>query len=716
MKPIAVEITHFRGWRIRRRISLRAPIILIAGDNGRGKSSLLNSIEWCLYGAEVARKGSGIDERQDWELRTRTEKADTAPTRVELELDTAEGPFKVCRRRGAAATAREPDTLTIHSPDGAVLTDEAAASWLKESAIPDWATYRRAHCFHQEAARQRVVRTSERSAILAALLGLDDEIALRNTLESCKPSSLFTEIDRTLEELNGEARRALELPKRRLADLERQGAEIGLDPSQLNESTAETLRSKLVDQARQLSNRLGLTTDFPDKGDPAAIRDWAPTWPSLARSVSPALSALEKYRPRHAEIDRHIANYEVDYRAWRQAQSKREQERQSGGDPKQREATVNRASAQLTETILALQHSHARVKLLVDAKAVIETAGGKEDCPVCQTHVSGLAERLDRAIDRMRSDEFQAHQSAERAARAALEKAQLDRETLQELVDEEARARRRVDHRHAHLEQALGMDESTAVHDVLAEARKRREALGAEISRLEGLASDRDLSIRDHQADCIRLEVLEKWLSASEQARSRFDLTAMPEWSGFNEALDELAALGGDLDFLGGLAREIQAERSRVRAAEVNKALGKYYALITRDDQAIQVRVHATAQRISYHLIDASDRLAVPVLNQAGINALSLAFLFAQSEARAGADAWSLVALDDPTQSLDAEKQKGLSQAIEELANRCSVLVATVPGQLSERLEEFVSKPRRIVRLGPWSPTDGATIESEVDL
>ena len=115
-----------------------------------------------------------------------------------------------------------------------------------------------------------------------------------------------------------------------------------------------------------------------------------------------------------------------------------------------------------------------------------------------------------------------------------------------------------------------------------------------------------------------------------------------------------------------------------MRAAEVNQALGKYYALITRDDQAIQIRVHATAQRISYHLIDASDRLAVPVLNQAGINALSLAFLFAQSEARAGADAWSLVALDDPTQSLDAEKQKGLSQAIEELANRCSVLVATV--------------------------------------
>ena len=54
----------------------------------------------------MAKKGSGIDERQDWELRTRTDRADPEPTREELEFDTAEGPFKVCRQRDAAATAR----------------------------------------------------------------------------------------------------------------------------------------------------------------------------------------------------------------------------------------------------------------------------------------------------------------------------------------------------------------------------------------------------------------------------------------------------------------------------------------------------------------------------------------------------------------------------------------------------------------------------------
>ena len=660
-------------------------------------------------------EGFGIDERQDWELRTRTERGDTEPTRVELELNTADGLVKVCRERRAEAKAREADALTIQGPNGAVQTDEGADSWLIEVGIPDWETYRRAHCFHQESARQRVVSTTERSAILAALLGLDDDIALRKTIESNGPSKLFTEIDRTVEALNDEAHRTLELPQQRLSELERQGAEIGLDSSQFCESNAKTLRSSLVVRARALADRLGLTTDLPDESDAAAVRNWALTWPATARSFSPALSALEKYRFQSFQFDQHIANIEGNDAAWQVARSQLEQERQTGGDEAQRKAKVTEAKAKLTKSIKTLQQCNAIVKLLVDARKAVEVAGQNDACPVCETNVPGLAGRLETTIDRMRSDEFHALQSAEDDARAKLECAKSTLQKLQELVNDEARARRRVDKLRNKLEQALGIDESTAVHDVLAEAKKRREALGSEIAKLEGLASDRDQSIQDHQADWSRLDIIEKWVSASEKAESSIELSALPEWFEFNEAIDELAGFGSDLAFLGGLARDVQAERSNVRAGEVNKALGKYYSLITQDDTAIQVSAHTTALRISYDLVDASDRLAIPVLNQAAINALSLAVLFAQSEAQAGTNSWKLVALDDPVQSLDSEKQTGLCQAIEELAKSCSVLVATIPGQLSDRIQNYVSKQRHIVTLGPWSQADGATIENEVD-
>lgn len=715
MKPTAITVSYFRGWKNEHRVTLDAPITLIIAENGRGKSSLLNAIEWCLYGAVVTKKGSGIDERQDWEIRTRAEKDDTEPTVVTLELETAEGLTSITRKRSAAAKQREADRITIQDLNGTVLTDDSAESWLVEFGVPDWETYRRSHCFHQEAVRQRVVSTTERSAILATLLGLDDDLALRNTIESNQPTKLFAEIDKTLEELNEEAHRALELPRRRLSELESQANTIGVDASQLSGSTANTQRSQLVARGRDLAARLALEAEFPDETDAAAVRDWATKWPATARSSSPALASLEGHRHRLAQLDQLVSDYEQVDGTWQEARSILQQERQTGGDEAQRETKFTAANAKLTEATLALKQNNARVQLLVDAKAAIEAASQNDECPVCESNVPGLAERLEAAIETLRSDEFEALQAAQEAASAALNRATSARDALQNQASAEEMARGRVDEQRKKLRDTLEIDESTTVHDFLAEAKKLRESIQTEITNLEALASNRDQSIEDHKVDWDRLDYIEKWLGATEKAESSIDLSATPEWAEFNEALDDLAGFGSDLAFLGSLARDVQAERSDVRATEVNKALGKYYSLITQDDTVVQVGVRTTAQRISYDMVDASGRPAVPILNQAAINALSLAVLFAQSEAQASADSWELVALDDPVQSLDSEKQTGLARAIEELADCCSILVASVPSQFSDRLLSHVSRQRHIVTLGPWSRADGASIANEVD-
>ncbi len=716
MKPLAITVSRFRGWKSEHRITLDAPITSIVAENGRGKSSLLNAIEWCLYGAEVTIKGSGIDERQNWELRTRVEKDDSEPTVVMLELDTAEGSALITRKRSANAKAREADQFTVQDSNGTVLAGDSAETWLVDSGMPDWETYRRAHCFHQEAARQRVVSTTERSAILTALLGLDDDLALRNTIESIQPSKLFTEIDKTLEALNKEARRALDFPRQRLSEIENEATEMRLDANQLSDSNANTLRSRLVARARELATRLGLEADFPDEKDARAVRDWATKWPATARFSSPALVSLEGHRRRAAEFDQLLIDYQQVDSTWQEVQSKLQQERQSGEDEAQRIAKVTVANDKLTEANTALEQNNAKVKLLVDAKAAIEEANHKDECPVCETDVPGLKERLGVEIETLRSDDFVALQAAQESARAKLDRTKVAQDVLVALVSAEATARGRVDEQRDKLRDLLTIDESITVHDILAEGKKQRESIQSEITGLEALSSDRDQRIEDHQANCERLDLIEKWLGAAERAESSIDLSALPKWSELNEAIDELAGFGSDLEFLGSLARDIQAERSESRAAEVNKALGKYYALITQDDTALQVSVHTTAQHISYDLVDESGLSAVPILNQAAINALSLAVLFSQSEDRAMTGPWELVAVDDPAQSLDSEKQAGLARAIEELSNHCSILVATVPGHLSERLRDYVSKRRHMVTLGPWSRTDGACIEDEIDL
>ena len=340
MKPVAITVSRFRGWKNQQRVSLAAPITSVQAENGIGKSSLLNAIEWCLFGARVTIKGSGIDERQGWELRTRTDKSDDEPTTVTVELETAHGAATVTRQRAANAKARDPGTVELTDADGNVLTGEEAESWLTEAGLPDWETYRRAHCFHQEAARQRVVDSGERNAVLAELLGLGDDIALRDAIKSHNPGKIFSWIDEILDDLNDEAHRALELPKQRLQRIEERAFAAGLTRDDLSEGGASALRSELVKGAVELAGLLEMEVSIPAETDVAAVREWAPSWPARARAGAPALKALDDLRREEANLSKLLAKLEFAESELKKAQSELRDEISIGGDHATRENNV----------------------------------------------------------------------------------------------------------------------------------------------------------------------------------------------------------------------------------------------------------------------------------------------------------------------------------------------------------------------------------------
>ncbi len=191
----------------------------------------------------------------------------------------------------------------------------------------------------------------------------------------------------------------------------------------------------------------------------------------------------------------------------------------------------------------------------------------------------------------------------------------------------------------------------------------------------------------------------------------------MDSWHELNVAIDRAAGLACDLEALAQMARTVQEERSIERVDQVNIALGEYYALITGEAAASDIRVQTkrTARKLAYELLDHTGNQAVPVLNQAAINALSLALLFAQAEAQAD-DALQYIVLDDPIQSLDAEHQVGLARAIEALPSHWGVMLGVIESPLVERLKEYVSVPRHMIMLGRYSPDTGSQIESQESL
>src|SRR5260221_7686009 len=90
-----IEICGFRGFTTQQEIAFGKPLILVYGENRNGKSSIINAIEWCLFGPEVAANKYGdIRERVDWEVKN----LNSPNCHVQCEFRTPDGKTLKARR------------------------------------------------------------------------------------------------------------------------------------------------------------------------------------------------------------------------------------------------------------------------------------------------------------------------------------------------------------------------------------------------------------------------------------------------------------------------------------------------------------------------------------------------------------------------------------------------------------------------------------------
>ena len=779
IRPLWVEVQEFRGWRARRRLPLDRRLTVIVGENRCGKSSTLNAIEWCLFGAGVEKAASGLGERADWEVRPRG--AGESPTEVTLALATPEGEVWVRRRRSGKARAAKGDDLTVRRVDattspgtdaatpaargapGAVvadatpLTGQAAERWLAGHGLGDWETYRRAHCFHQEAARQRVLEKPDRSAILAGLLGLGEDRELRDTLAGLKAGALVREVDAVLAGLGEEVQKALWRPQQQVIALEqRLLAQRGLERWQLGPALEAEVAQRLLDRARRLAAALGVSVTLPDTNtntntnantgtgtgtgskaeantntnisatatatteaptpptptDLAAVLHWAGAWPGVVRASPGVLRDLPALRRRSGSLAAALELAAPSEAAWRGAEGSLTAAVASGGDEALRTQRHQAAEVALAEADAALKAAHALAALLRDARSVLAARAAPERCPVCESVVPDLPARIDAALASQGSQTLEALTAVRDQRRAARDEAERALQELRGLARRRNLAWSAWERQRKDLVQHLP---APVPADVLAAANAERARLAAEVRRLEQLDLARDASLSDHDADRLLLKDLRDWALASQAAHTPVELGALPAWAELEKAVDEAAAYASDVECLEEVAREAQTERSAARVQEVNRTLGEYFAAITGSGGArgVQVHAHRTPKGLDYQLWDGTGESAVPVMNQAAINALSLAALFAQAEDAAAREGLAWVVLDDPVQSLDEAHQQGLAEALRRLSERCHVLIAAVPSPLVERLRTHVPAERRFLFLGPWQEESGSTIARE---
>jgi DNA repair exonuclease SbcCD ATPase subunit len=715
MRLVAIEIQGFRGWKERAELRFDTPITAIVAPNKAGKSSTLNAIEWCFYGDAVCKSASGIDERAAWEIAPRG--GDGSPTEVRLTLQIAGESAVVMRTVDGGGPRKGKSSFEVRTPAGTQLFEADATSWLCAQGLPDWETYRRAHCFHQESARTRILSQADRSAVLASLLGLDDDLRVREAIKKCGDSKPVGAIDEELDGLQSHVESVLGRPRKEMEKIEARLAARGIARAQVHEGKALEVRGCMLVRAGTLAAKLGIEVTFPDQSDGVAVERWAHEWPQTAGGSAPALAPLAMLRKRQASLDAAIGSVGAFEVSWTAASRSVEEATKKDGGRAAREERRKLARGRAVAAKEAVERANERVALLRDTQRYLtprsdasgaatgsSATSSSERCPVCDTPVSGLLSRIEREIETSSSVELFAL-AAERDKQAKEES-----DAIKSLEDLSVLERALADAEHrrqlarANLESSLAGEIPPDTHDVLAAARKLLETLRVQITDLQGLESARAESLAAHAKDIDLLLDLERWLAAARSADSQLDAQSLPAYAALDAAIDDASGFAADLEAVAEMARDAQAERSAARESEVNRGFGKYYAMIVGDASAdgVVIKTKQSGHKVVYELVDQTGRQAVPILNQASINALSLALLFAQAEERAIEGGFECVVLDDPVQSLDDERQGGLAAAIEELSKTCEVIVAATQSPLVDRIEKYVSVPRTLQFLEPW--------------
>ncbi len=732
MRFCRLEAKGFRGI-VALDITFANDLVVVEGENGSGKSSMLQAIEWCLFGSEIASKSkSGIAARVDFEVLHRGTSVTEVAVTFDLGADEPTTDETETQRRLTLRRQLENKTEKLHLIEASITTDitptpkvagplqrslfdevatatprrrstsrsedyldEDAVLRLRELGFPDFDEWRRSFCQYQEDPRHAILESKDRSTLLASMLGLDAWTDLRARIEGLRARRTLAELDAIEADLGADYERSLQRghdgTSNLRARLESQG--VVLDAAAV--VLAAQARRRLLDKATSLCRAFEIDPTTIDDESPELLA-WTRSLPSTLRAKAQgeqATRAVLERREALAEAARRARKARADFERLRATDNGLALDATIEG----LEAKLTTAQARAATTKAALQREDARVALLREARAYLREREATEACPLCDHAAPDLALRIERELDalgnvRMVELRAAADDALQQVARVS-EQLAAARKHASEL---EALRRARDDSR-ARLHALLGTPQGRdALDEVDVELRRIEDELATRRSRMDHLEADL-VSLReegDVLQDLERLAIVE----AGHEAQA--DPDVLPSHAAFEAALDRAAEVLTDLEALARFAREEEAAASRDRLAEVERDFGRYLALVLTDDGAARYRIQGkgTAQNLRYDVVDASGKSALAIANQASLSALSFALLFSRAEARSDEGRLAAVLLDDPCQSLDDARARGLARAVVELSKACPLIVAAPPGGFVEELRQHGAQ---VVALAP---------------
>ncbi|MFZ1473006.1 MAG: SMC family ATPase [Anaerolineae bacterium] len=225
MIPTKLRLHNFMSYADAPALDLRGiHLACLAGENGHGKSALLDAITWALWGKARARNDNDLIRQGEGEME------------VEIEFELYSNLYRVLRKRSGKGAGRTVLELQVRAADGfRVLTEtsvRATEARIVQLLRMDYETFVNSAYLQQGKADVfTTMPPASRKAILAQILGLD----------------AYEEFEARAKELLKDAERQADAAQAQLGEIERELARL---PE--IEALAQTAQGQVADLALRL--------------------------------------------------------------------------------------------------------------------------------------------------------------------------------------------------------------------------------------------------------------------------------------------------------------------------------------------------------------------------------------------------------------------------------------------------------------------------------
>ena len=713
----SADIEGFRGTSQKVTLDFGKPMVLLSGGNHQGKSSLLNAIEWCLFGDDCLGDKSGIRERVGTgENAWRLINDDCDKARVTLELETDNG--MVIVERTESAKGKKVRQLKVTLSKGATKEDDEAKPELTRILGMSFKDFSALIYQHQETLRDFVVqKPTEQSDIMDRLLGLQQ---YRNILEGIKKSEVlkvqkkisdeFTAFQKTVEE-------RIKIRQEELSERQKTARAKGLADGDFAESRILKLAGAAAKDIEELAGQtsvksrplavpqtIGAIEGFISAGREESKRLWSRS------SDNSRKEQAEKWK---MEMTGLRAQYDKPQKDCAVSEKALKEFAQANGSADQLDSRLKKIEDDIAGLDAAIKQSEPKAKLIEEGISVLKATAAKErkNCPLCGREATGLLAHLEKEYQ----DNVKAQTAELIKKRGELER---QKDTLVKLTKDLKRLEQELNEHQSQRQQSVSQisqklsREISAKDDPQAILAKELKAVEDALARIEAAIVRKQPMIDGINDTLDKIGLIGDVLRAQAKIEEINHITDSKEFANQDKIKDEasqLAAVVDDIDKAIKACKNVEA-KDKIQLAQ--KAINSYFYQLTDNAAFKDLTIRFDDEKGVYTFENNGHKRPVPVLSQGDLNSLALAVFLGLADTAAGDGHLGFVLMDDPSQSLDKQEKTRLANALEAISAQKSVIVATMDAEFSQAIKD-TTRAKTVYRLEGWSAQNGPGIVKE---